>query len=72
MKAIEFTTTISDGNIKVPSRMRKEIKSNDGKKTRVILLIDESDTYDEREFRSFVAEEFLKGYSASDCIYDNY
>jgi len=72
MKAIEFTTRLSRHSIRVPENFKQEIESNKGKKARVILLFDDSENYNEKEFKSFVAEEFFNGYADSDKMYDNY
>jgi hypothetical protein len=72
MKAIEFTIRLLRNSIRVPENFKHEIESNLGKEARVIILFDDSGNYNENEFKSFVAEEFFKGYADSDKIYDNY
>lgn len=72
MKAIEFTTRLSRNSIRVPENLKQEMESNKGKTARVILLFDDSENYNEREFNSFVAEKFFNGYADSDKMYDKY
>jgi len=57
MKALEFKT---------------RIKNNRDKDIRVIVLIDDSDIYEDTTFQSVISEQFFKGYFDSDSIYDNY
>ncbi len=69
MKTIEFKTKIINNIIKIPDRFKKNISSKE-KKVRVILLLEESE--DEQDFQILTQQQFLKGYSDSDAIYDNY
>ena len=72
MKAVEFIANIVKGNIKIPLKIQRELKSGNEKKVRVIILFEEPEKSVEVGFQNFVAEEFLKGYSETDKIYDNY
>jgi hypothetical protein len=72
MKAIESITRLSRNSIRVPENYKHEMEANRGKKARVILLFDDSENNSENDLRSYVAEEFFKGYADSDKIYDNY
>lgn len=72
MKAIEFSTKLSDNNrIEIPDYFADELVKNGS--VRVIVLIDERKTgNDEEKWDNLATEQFLKGYAASDSIYDNY
>jgi hypothetical protein len=69
MKALEFKTRIRNQQIPIPSEIQTQLKSNCD--VRVILLIDELEPYDETIFQQTAQEQFLKGYSDSDSVYDN-
>ena len=71
MKAVEFKTRVTNNSISIPARLQTEIKSLKSKAVRVIILIDETDTTDEADFRSMAKDQFLKGYDEADSIYDN-
>jgi hypothetical protein len=70
MRAIEFKTRIKNNQIRIPVRVRSEIKINPDKNVRVILFIDDTEVYDKLVFKSVAAEEFLNGYAPSDSVYD--
>ena len=70
MKAIEFTTILEASKIQFPELVLKDIQASIGKNARVILLIDEPDLYEEKSFRNLAEEQFFKGYSEADTIYD--
>ena len=72
MKALEFKSKIKDNQILIPGRIQSEINTKRDKNVRVILLIDDSDTYDDLIFQQATQSQFLTGYSDSDSIYDNY
>jgi len=72
MKALEFKTKIKNNQIQIPAKIQSQLKINQGKDIRVIVLIDESDVYDDLTFQKATSEQFLKGYADSDSIYDNY
>ncbi|HLW08401.1 MAG TPA: hypothetical protein VKY45_12665 [Marinilabiliaceae bacterium] len=72
MRAIEFKSKIKNNQIVLPARIQSELKSKEDKRVRVIVLIEDSDTYDNLIFRQITENQFLKGYSDSDSIYDNY
>jgi hypothetical protein len=69
MKAVEFKTRIKNQQILIPSEMQSRLKTD--KDVRVIVLIDEPDVYDDLTFQQTAQEQFLKGYSDSDAVYDN-
>ncbi len=69
MKAVEFKTRIKNQQILIPSEIQSQLKTN--KDVRVIVLIDEPDAYDDLTFQQTAQEQFLKGYSDSDSVYDN-
>lgn len=70
MKAVEFKTRIKNQQILIPSEMQSQLNTN--KDVRVIVLIDEPDAYDDLTFQQTAQEQFLKGYSDSDAVYDNH
>jgi len=47
------------------------LKANQDKKIRVIVLIDDAESYDDQAFQQLSKSQFLKGYAESDSIYDN-
>lgn len=69
MKAVEFSTRIKNHQILIPSEMQAWLKTD--KDVRVIVLIDEPCDYKDITFQQTAQEQFLKGYSASDEVYDN-
>ncbi|MBM3435836.1 MAG: hypothetical protein FJY07_06435 [Bacteroidetes bacterium] len=69
MKAVEFKTRIKNHRILIPSEMQSRLETE--KDVRVIVLIDEPDAYDDLTFQQTAQEQFLKGYSDSDSVYDN-
>ena len=72
MRALEFKSKIKNNQILIPSRIQSELKTKQDKNVRVIVLIDDSDSYDELIFQQATQDQFLKGYADSDSIYDNY
>jgi hypothetical protein len=68
MRALEFETRIKNNKIQIPDRIQSELKQD--KNVRVIVLFEDSENYDDQEFRQQATGEFLKGYSESDSIYD--
>ena len=72
MRALEFKSKIKNNQILIPSRMRSEFIAKQDKEVRVIVLVDDSDTYDDFIFQETTQSQFLKGYSESDSVYDNY
>jgi hypothetical protein len=72
MIAIEFKSKIKNNQILIPVRIQSELKTKQDKNVRVIVLFDDSETSDDLIFPQASQSQFLKGYSASDSIYDNY
>ena len=72
MRALEFKSKINNNQILIPAQFQPELKTQQEKNIRVIVLIDDSDTYDDLIFQQTTQSQFLKGYSDSDSIYDNY
>lgn len=72
MKALEFISKITDNQILIPDAYQSELITKQNKDVRVIVLIDDSNTVDDMIFRHTTENQFLKGYSDSDSIYDNY
>ncbi len=71
MRAFEFKTKIKNHQIQIPAKVQSELKSNQDKDIRVIVLIDDSEIDDTDIFHDSASSYFLKGYTASDSIYDN-
>ncbi len=71
MRAIEFKSKIKNNQIKIPAKLQSEIKSNDYKDVRVIVLTDDSERSDDYLIKHIAQEQFLQGYAESDSIYDN-
>ena len=72
MKALEFKTKIKNNQIQIPTGIQSELKTNKDKDIRVIVLIDDSENYDDFIFQQSTRSQFIKGYADSDSIYDNY
>ncbi len=72
MKALEFKSKIKNNRILIPAKVQSELKSQKEKNVRVIVLVDDSDVYDDLVFQQTTRDQFLKGYADSDSIYDNY
>ena len=71
MKALEFKSKIKNNQIQIPTRILSELRMNQDKDIRVIVLIDDSEIYDDFIFQQTTKNQFLKGYADSDSIYDN-
>ena len=68
MRAIEFKTKLKDhSSIDIPEKYRSITRN---KNLRVLILINE-DVKDDKMWKLLASEEFLKGYSEKDAIYDN-
>jgi hypothetical protein len=72
MKAIEFKSKIKNNQIQIPKKAQSELKTNKDKDVRVIVLIDDTEIYDNIVFQESARDQFLKGYADSDSVYDNY
>ncbi len=72
MRALEFKSKIKNNQILIPTKIQSELKTDDDKDIRVIVLIDDSDIYDDLIFQQTTQSQFLKGYADTDSIYDNY
>ena len=70
MRAIEFKSKIRENRILIPRRMQPEFVSRPDKNIRVVVFVEDTDVYDEKAYRQMTKSQFLKGYSASDAIYD--
>jgi hypothetical protein len=71
MRALEFKSRIKNNRILIPTKLQTELKVNQDKDVRVIVLVDDSDIYDDFIFQEATQSEFLKGYADTDSIYDN-
>ena len=56
---------LPDGHLSIPEDLKEKIKGDS--KVRVMLLIDEEDA----SWNNLSMDQFLKGYSEKDSIYDN-
>jgi len=66
MKTLEFETEVSEEHtLKIPPYLAQQVEVR--QPVRVILLVGDGD---EQDWRRLAAEQFLKGYSDSDTIYD--
>jgi hypothetical protein len=72
MRALEFKTKIKNNQILIPTKIQSELNTNDDKDVRVIVLVDDSDIYDDLIVQKTTQSQFLKGYADSDSIYDNF
>lgn len=72
MRALEFKSKIKNNQISIPARIQSELKIKQDKDVRVIVLIDDTETYDDLIFQQTTQNQFLKGYANTDSIYDNY
>ena len=71
MKALEFKSKIKNNQIQIPSGIQSELIINQDKEIRVIVLLDDSEIYDDLIFQQSTQNQFLKGYTEADSIYDN-
>lgn len=71
MRALEFKSKIKNNQILIPTKIQSELKTKRDKNVRVIVLIEDSDIYDDMIFQQTTQSQFLKDYSDSDSIYDN-
>jgi hypothetical protein len=72
MRALEFKSKIKNNQILIPAGLQPDLTTNQDKDVRVIVLIDDSELYDDLIFQQSTKSQFLKGYANSDSIYDNY
>lgn len=72
MRALEFKSKIKNNQILIPAKIQSELKTKQDKDVRVIVLLDDSDIYDDSIFQQTTQSQFLKGYADTDSIYDNY
>jgi hypothetical protein len=70
MKAVEFKARMKNKSIRIPDNLSSELFDN--KDVRVILLLEEAENQEGKDFRTLSQNQFLSGYSDSDSIYDNY
>jgi hypothetical protein len=72
MRALEFKSKIKNNQIQIPTGIQSELSSNQDKDIRVIVLLEDTEIYDDLIFQQSTKSQFLKGYADSDSIYDNY
>ena len=69
MKAIEFATQLTpDGKIEVPDEFRHMLPA--GREFRAIFLIPETADEEDADWNRMTMEQFFKGYSEEDAVYD--
>ena len=71
MRALEFKSKIRDNKISIPRRVQSELINGSDKSVRVVILMKDSEVYDEKEYRQMTKRQFLEGYAESDSIYDS-
>ncbi len=71
MRAVEFKTRVKKNSLPIPDRLQTEINAAKSKDVRVIVLIDETESLEEIDFKNIAKEQFLKGYDDVDAVYDN-
>ena len=71
MRALAFKSKIKNNQILIPARIQSELKDKQDKNVKVIVLIEDKDTFDDLNFQKTTQKQFLEGYSDSDVIYDN-
>lgn len=72
MRALEFNSRIRNNQIIIPVGIQSELKSIQDKDIRVVVLVDDSDIFDDIIFQQSTKNQFFKSYDDSDSIYDNY
>ena len=72
MRTLEFKTRIRNNQIQIPEGVQSELKTNNDKDIRVIVLLDDSNNSDDIVFRKAASTQFLEGYADSDSVYDDY
>ncbi len=72
MRALEFKSKIKNNRILIPTKIQTELNVKQDKDVRVIVLVDDSDIYDDMIIQEATQSQFLKGYADTDSIYDNY
>jgi len=70
MRAIEFKSKIRENSILIPRRMQSEFITERDKSVRVLVFVQDAETYDEKAYRQMTKSQFLKGYADSDSVYD--
>jgi hypothetical protein len=70
MKALEFSSKVINNQIQIPSRFEPLFKINESNNIRVIVLIEEPVIIEDDAFKTMAQEQFFKGYSSDDSIYD--
>jgi len=70
MRALEFKSKIRENKILIPRRMQSKLILAREQKVRVVVLLEDSDIYEEKAYRQMTKNQFLKGYADSDSIYD--
>jgi hypothetical protein len=71
MRALEFKSKIKNNRILIPTKIQTELNVKQDKDVRVIVLVDDSDIYDDLIFQEATQSQFLKGYADTDSIYEH-
>jgi protein-tyrosine-phosphatase len=70
MRVVEFKTKLKNNRIQIPKKLHKQVNTSKNKDVRVIVLMDEQNQKD--DFQLLSKEQFLKGYTKTDSVYDHY
>ena len=69
MKAYELSATVTpEGKVEIPNTILHLLQKE--KMARIIILINEPAEIEEQMWSMFTTEQFLKGYSKTDTVYD--
>ena len=69
MKALEFQSKIENNQISIPSTIQTRLNGED---VIVVVLLKDSPSDEEDNFKEMTKTAFLKGYNEADSVYDNY
>jgi|GEM_PF-2349265 len=72
MRALEFKSKIKDNHILIPAKVRSKLRFKQDKDVRVIVLVDDSDVYDDLVFQQAAQSQLLNEYADADSLYDAY
>lgn len=67
---LTFKTKLKNNTIIIPKKFHKQITTPKNKNVRVIVLMEEQ-AKGEDEFQLISKEQYLKGYSKTDSVYDH-
>ena len=70
MQTLEFKSKIIDNKILIPRKMQSELITGNDKMVRVVVFMEDAEVNDEKAYQQMTTNQFLKGYSDSDAVYD--